>query len=209
MKTIMCFGDSLTWGFVPNTGARISFDKRWPGVLQAHVEREYRIIEEALNGRTTVYDDDFAPYRRGATHLPMLLESHAPLDTVILLLGGNDIQPHRNVTAAMSARGCACCITQILQSNAGHQGKTPKILLVAPPPFNKASGLMELVFGHNEKESQKLASCYAKVAEFFNVPFYDSGKHISASPDDGIHLGENEHHILGEKIADIIKSGCE
>jgi lysophospholipase L1-like esterase len=33
MRTILCYGDSNTWGYEPATGNRFPEDVRWPGVL--------------------------------------------------------------------------------------------------------------------------------------------------------------------------------
>ena len=49
--------------------------------------KEYRIIEEGMGGRTTVWDDPLEPLRNGLTFLPVALQSHQPLDLVILSLG--------------------------------------------------------------------------------------------------------------------------
>ncbi len=34
MHQILVYSDSLTWGIIPNTRERLSFDKRWPGVFE-------------------------------------------------------------------------------------------------------------------------------------------------------------------------------
>ena len=48
-------------------------------------DKGYRIIEEGLCGRTSVFDDATRDGRNGAKVLPMLLETHAPLDQVFML----------------------------------------------------------------------------------------------------------------------------
>ena len=104
MKRILCFGDSNTYGlaFSPEKGPyRLDEEHRWTCLLQKELGPEYRIIEEGLNGRTTAFDvpaSDTPPLfdapnfasRNGAAFLPMCLESHSPLDLVILNLGTND-----------------------------------------------------------------------------------------------------------------------
>jgi lysophospholipase L1-like esterase len=93
MKTIMCFGDSLTWGYDPRDGTRYPFDKRWAGVLEQELGSGFRVIEEALSGRTAVTDSSLLPDRNGRVMLEPLLESHAPIDLCILMLGTNDAAP--------------------------------------------------------------------------------------------------------------------
>jgi hypothetical protein len=87
MKTVLCYGDSITWGFNPVDGSRFPFDQRWPGVLQAELGTSFRVIEEGLSGRTVATESWLLPNRSGRSMLAPLLESHAPLDWVIILLG--------------------------------------------------------------------------------------------------------------------------
>ena len=97
MKNVLCFGDSNTWGFMPESISlpcpeRHPHDVRWTGVLARELGGGYRVIEEGQNGRTTVHDDPFALARNGKTVLPAILESHKPLDLVVLMLGTNDLK---------------------------------------------------------------------------------------------------------------------
>ncbi len=57
MKEVLCYGDSNTYGRDPLTTKRFKRNVRWPGVLQNTLGSNYHIIEEGLNGRTTVWDD--------------------------------------------------------------------------------------------------------------------------------------------------------
>ena len=92
MKTVLCYGDSNTWGYIGGTGERFAPEVRWPGVLQAALGGAYRVIEEGLNGRTTVFDDSIEEGRNGETYLRPCLQTHAPIDLVILMLGTNDLK---------------------------------------------------------------------------------------------------------------------
>lgn len=204
MKHILCFGDSLTWGMNPETYERFAYDQRWTGILQKTLGEDYRIIEEGLNGRTTVYDDLFTPYGNygvGADLLPMILDTHAPLDLVILMLGSNDIQPHRFANAKTAARGCGQCIDQIMKSIAGSGGQAPKILLVAPPAFKRPRKFMEVVFDENIKESRHFAKYFEMTADFYGVAFLDAGQYIQSSDIDGVHFDLEANKVLAEQLA--------
>ena len=52
MKTILCFGDSNTWGYNPENRQRFGPEERWTGILRNSLGEDYRVIEEGLNGRT-------------------------------------------------------------------------------------------------------------------------------------------------------------
>jgi lysophospholipase L1-like esterase len=60
-------------------------------VLQLALGDDVYVIEEGLSGRTTAFEDPFSPGRNGLAALPMLLDTHSPLDAVVILLGTNDL----------------------------------------------------------------------------------------------------------------------
>ena len=97
-RRILCYGDSLTWGWVPMDNAvptrRYPYERRWTGVMAAELGDGYEIVEEALSGRTTAVDDPTDPRLNGASYLSSALASHLPLDLVILLVGTNDTKVH-------------------------------------------------------------------------------------------------------------------
>ena len=79
MKTILCYGDSNTWGYDPASKGRLGIDARWTGVLARELGTAYRVLEEGLNGRTTVWDDPIEGYKNGREQLVPCLESQRPL----------------------------------------------------------------------------------------------------------------------------------
>ena len=100
MEQILIYSDSLTWGIIPNTRKRLSFDKRWPGVLEGvllKANKNIRVIENCLNGRRTAWPDPFKEGRDGSEGLAQVIELNSPLKLVILMLGTNDFQcTHKN-----------------------------------------------------------------------------------------------------------------
>ena len=103
MKTVLCYGDSLTWGYNAVGPGRHPLEDRWPSVLQAELGAGVQVIAEGLNGRTTAFDDNLAGEdRNGARTLPTLLGTHSPIDVVVTMLGSNDMKPwiHGNPLAA-------------------------------------------------------------------------------------------------------------
>ena len=116
MKNILCFGDSNTWGYSPADGTRYPLDIRWTGVLQKSLGADYRIIEEGLNGRTTFINEDERPLRSGSDVLQILLESHRPLDFVIIMLGTNDLKVEFNLSVEEIAQGAKTLCEMVLNS---------------------------------------------------------------------------------------------
>lgn len=205
MKTILCYGDSLTWGYDPLTGNRIASDKRWPGVLRQILGHEYVIIEEGLNGRTTVWDDPLhGGYKNGKKYLIPCLASHRPIELVILFLGTNDLKMRFSLSAAEIAQGIRVLVNIILKSESGICGSSPKILLVAPPHITELSYFAP-EFESGKTKSRQLGDYYSQVAEEYGCSFLDSSKVVVASDIDGIHLDSAEHVKLGYKIAEIVE----
>jgi lysophospholipase L1-like esterase len=204
MKTILCFGDSNTWGYNPHDEQRYSMEDRWPGVMRKSLGAGYWVIEEGLNGRTTVFDDPLEGYRNGLPYLVPCLESHRPLDLVILMLGTNDFKVRFSATAYDVARGLERLIKIILASGAGPDGSAPPILIVAPAPFEKLTEKAEPFEGAEEK-SRRLASYYRGLAETYGLEFLDAGEIIQSSTIDGFHLEVSEHHKLGRGMSDRVR----
>ena len=138
MKHILCFGDSNTWGYSPQDGGRHPSDVRWTGVLQKSLGTDYRIIEEGLNGRTTFINeegDEARPLRSGSDVLQIILETHRPLDFVIIMLGTNDLKLEFNLTVEQIAQGARELCETVLNSEY-LADNPPQILLISPTPVS-------------------------------------------------------------------------
>ena len=131
MINILCFGDSNTFGTNPK-GGRHSWNTRWPGRLQVLLGPEYYVIEEGMGGRTTVWDDPLEPGRCGIQALPMALQSHKPLDLVILFLGTNDCKAHFHASPRVITKGMENLCHTVQGFDYGEGYKKPKILVISP-----------------------------------------------------------------------------
>jgi Lysophospholipase L1 and related esterases len=205
MKTILCYGDSITWGYDPGTGRRIARDKRWPGVLSNDLGNDYFVIEEGLNSRTTVWDDPLhGGYKNGMKYLIPCLASHRPLDLVILFLGTNDLKTRFSLSAVEIAEGIRVLADLILKSESSPYENAPELLLVAPPLITDLSNFAD-EFESGKAKSHQLCQHYKQVAEEFGIHFLDASKVVTASDLDGIHLDVDEQVKLGHIMADKVK----
>jgi lysophospholipase L1-like esterase len=196
----MCFGDSNTWGYDPSTGTRFARETRWTGVLQSSLGTSYRVIEEGLNGRTTIWEDPVEGDKVGKRHLLPCLLSQAPLDLVIIMLGTNDLKMRYSAPVEDVASGVSILADIVLTSATGKNDKAPALLLVAPPPFAKLSAFAGMFEGGTEK-SRALGGLYAEVARAHGCAYLDAGTVTRSSDLDGIHLEAAEHGKLGQAIA--------
>jgi lysophospholipase L1-like esterase len=213
MKNILCFGDSNTWGFIPESISeshprRHAHDVRWTGILARELGSGFRIIEEGQNGRTTVHDDPFALVRNAKAILPAILESHKPLDLVVLMLGTNDLKNVFGVSPSEIAVGAKILAQTILASDAGLSAKPPRLLLMCPPTVGKLSHLpdLEAKLPNAQTRSQELPRHYEAVAAALGCAYLHTQEIIAPSPVDGIHLDAAAHEKLGLALAAKIKA---
>lgn len=203
-RTILCYGDSNTWGYDPSTGKRFPADVRWTGALANDLGDGYRVIEEGLNGRTTRWDDPISPGRNGLTYLAPCLESHHPLDVVLIMLGTNDLKQRFNLSASdiSESAGALSGVAKHVATNAA--GQPSHVLLIAPPAITTLTDFDEMFAGAEPKS--RLFSRYFRIAAgWHGVSFFDAGSVIESSPLDGIHFESDAHQILGQALASEVR----
>ena len=211
MKTILCFGDSNTHGSNPADSSRFDHETRWPGFLRKIIQGSWWIIEEGCGGRTTVIDDPLEPDKNGAAYLPACLNSHKPIDLVILLLGTNDLKERFGVGPREIARNAGTLVDLCKNSASGPEGSSPLVLLIAPPPLAPLAGTkFETMFKGGEEKSLRLGYEFSIIAKAKNCPFLDLNGVVTSSPIDGIHWEEPEHaklaHAVAKKILELFPS---
>lgn len=205
MQHLLCFGDSNTWGYVPASGQRFSLEVRWPGVLQSRLGGGYRVIEEGLNGRTTVHEDLEREGRNGRRFLGPLLESHAPLDLLIVMLGTNDLMACYASSAADITRGTAVLLDIAAVSAAGRDASPPPALLIAPPRIVENGAAVEAELVGAAEKSAALGAHFRALAGVRGCAFLDAAEIVSPSVHDGVHLDAAGHGILGQAVAELVE----
>ena len=203
-RTVLCYGDSNTHGAatVERPDGRYGPDERWPGILRAALGSGWLVIEEGLNGRTTVSNDPVeGADKNGLTYLPPCLVSHKPLDVVVIMLGTNDLKMRFGKSAWEVAAGVGVLVRTVLAAGVGRNAGAPKVLVVAPPPFQKSLPLHADMFEGAYEKSKQMARHYRAVADLHGVGFLDAGKVVKSSKVDGFHLDPDAHAALGKAIA--------
>ena len=207
-RSILCFGDSLTWGWIPvedgSPTLRYPFGQRWTGVMAAALGEDCHIIEEGLSARTTSADDPNDPRLNGSQYLPSAIASHLPLDLVIIMLGTNDTKPFFNRTPYDIAYGMSKLVGQV-QTSAGGVGTpypAPKCLVIAPPPLTRIPHpFFQGMFGGGHEKTAELAGQYKAMADFAKIDFLDAGKVITTDGCDGIHFTVQNNLDLDKAVA--------
>lgn len=209
MPTILCFGDSNTHGTPPmptrDASGRFGPAERWPGVM-AGLHPDWTVIEEGLPGRTAQFDDPvMGPHMDGRLGLKIALNSHGPLDALVIMLGTNDGKARFGADAPRVAAGMAALVDLALDDlmQAKHGGF--RVLIVAPPPVVEVGCLMGEFFGA-AAVTGGLAPLYRRLAEARGCGFLDAGSVIAVSPVDGVHYDAAAHAALGRAIGESVQA---
>lgn len=205
MKTILAFGDSLTWGFSPK-GGRHDYADRWPSVLEAGLG-EAQVIAEGLNGRTTASDDwTVASDRNGARVLPTLLDTHQPLDLVVIMLGSNDIKTFVTGSAFAAANGMKR-LAEIVRTFPYGYGDAPQVLLVAPPlTVPSPRNAVPASVSPRSADDALFDHYYSQTASDLGVGYFNAASVATASPIDGVHLDAANTRAIGTGLIPVVKS---
>lgn len=203
MKYILCYGDSNTWGCAPVTMERYDADVRWPGVMREELGGGYHVYENALNGRTTVFDDPIEEGRCGKIGFPAVLETCRPLDLTIIMLGTNDCKMRFGQEPWDIAWGMDLLVQYVKRAQCGRGGCQPKILVISPAHMGGDWDATTLgtVFGpESARKARELAPRYEEVAKLQGVDFFDAAPHVTPGGD-CVHFEPESHRRLGLAIA--------
>ena len=209
VKTILCYGDSNTYGFDPRIGFRYPEGVRWTSVLAGLLGSDYRVIVEGCNGRTTIFDDPLEGWKNGLDYLKPCLNSHKPVDIVILMLGSNDLKETFHASAEEIADGAGVLVKTIQEFTEEKQEFVPKIVLVSPPEIGE--GIRHSAFYGSFLEnaigrSKEFPDAYRRLADTYGCIFFDAAAHIRPSETDSLHLDPEGHRVLAERLNDVIKN---
>ncbi len=204
MKTILCYGDSNTFGWDPESMTRLAPGTRWPGVVQERLGDAYHLIEEGLPGRTTVWADPSMGLISGADYLYPCLFSHQPMDMVVLMLGTNDTKPMFGATPVDISRGMERIIRIIAAFRSEFMPAPPQVLLIAPAPVRAPKDRFAQMFAGAEAKSAALGALYRDLAAAHGTLFLDAGAWVEPSTADGVHLNAKSHRVLGQAIAEVL-----
>ncbi len=204
---ILCFGDSNTHGAPADDPeyVRLAADQRWTGLLQGILGDGFEVIEEGLNGRTTDVDYEDRPGCNGRTYVVPCLQSHHPLDAVVIMLGTNDLKTCFDRTPAAIADALRGYLDDVALNVADGLGRTPAVVLVSPIVIDDAAPLYEEMTGDSfdstgVARSHELGSAVRRVAEERGVAYADAAA-VARAGDDGLHLNRDSHPELAALVA--------
>ena len=205
MPSILCFGDSNTHGTLAHRHLgdkrRLEKPDRWPSVMSAALGPDYDVIAEGHPGRTSVLEDPIEGVEKsGLRAIKILLESHRPIDLVIVMLGTNDTKARFGQSAVDIALGIQRIAMEISRSDCGPNGQPPHVMLVAPARIQE-TGIFKDIFAGAAAKSTALPGYLKEVAELHGFGFVDINTVAQVDPIDGIHLDVATHSAIGTHLA--------
>jgi lysophospholipase L1-like esterase len=188
LRTIVCFGDSNTWGYVPaSNGERFPRELRWPVRLQAALGEAYEVVAEGLNGRTAAVESPVEDGRNGLPYFLPCLRSHKPVDLVVIYLGTNDVS---FLDDELVARSVGRLVKLARTSETGPGWGAPQVLVVCPPPIG----------------DRDLAAAFAAVCGDLECALLDLGPVTRYSDDDVEHLDEAGHAAVARAVEERVRA---
>ena len=206
---VLCYGDSNTWGYISGSDhQRYGENERWTKLLGKSLGDNYEVIEEGLNSRTLTSDDPRPGKvgKNGYQYLIPCLDSHNPLDLVIIMLGTNELKNVYNKTAEDIGKTLEdLFVKTILNRKSKITGKNPKILIVTPPALNDNvdAGKYQDSYCGTAPKSRELDGIYKEIAKRNNCYFL-SNEELETGID-GVHLTKESHEKLAKSLEKIIR----
>jgi lysophospholipase L1-like esterase len=203
-QRILCFGDSNVWGYIPNSGhQRYSVTERWTGVLQQMLGEDFEIIEEGLNSRGIVKGDP-RPGKEGRSAIDYIvpcLDTHDPIDYVVVLLGTNELKNECDLTAEQIGENMETFLGSIQRRPSQFRDTKPRIILLAPTLVNEDTDYCkkgDKYKGAGQK-SLELGFVFEKIAEALGIKYINLGP-IASVGEDGIHMTLEGHRATAEAV---------
>ena len=204
MKNILCFGDSNTYGLIPGVNGRYEWGVRWTSLLDRRVRKlGYRVIEEGLCGRTSVFEDVVRKGRKGIDWLPILLEAHSPIDIIVIMLGTNDCKTYYHADAEQIAAGVEALVEIV-------QEYDPNIEVIVSSPIALGNGVWEEGYdpefdAFSVEVSRRLPAAYRAVASRKGVHYLAASDYAQPSDVDREHMDEEGHRQYAQGIGNRIE----
>ena len=205
-RRVLCFGDSNTYGYDPARDGRYGDDERYPMVLQDLLGDGWSVVEEGLPGRTAVFDDPITEGMNGLRVITPILMSHAPLDTVTIMLGTNDSKERFGCNSHLISLGIVRLVKKALHTECWRDNTRPDVLVIVPPSITPEYD--HLIFkdamgtGCHERCAGIAAQLEPMLKDIANVRFLDANTLPGAgcSPLDGMHMTVQSHKVLAKAL---------
>lgn len=198
---IYIYGDSNTWGYVPNVNGyskdatASQYDKR--DIWWFNLTKNHKVIVNGLCGRAINNENPWLEGRNAFRTLDKDFEN-INADLIIVQLGTNDCKSKYCLTAQEIVCQMAHLLKRIQIKSTG------RILLISPAKIKSGNKVTDKYYVGAENKSQQLDKLYCDLANE-NDYFFVSGLDLETG-EDGEHLTRESHSILGYRVEAIVES---
>lgn len=209
-RSILCFGDSNTWGYIPTDDSnplqysRYGRDIRWPSVLESLLGTGHRVCDYGICGLAGSMPSGEGRFEDGMSraaidHVKGAIAAHVPIDDLVVMLGTNDVAHPAKPSPETIADGIAATARAGL-GTASFFGSTPVVWLVSPIPLGPAVLSFELGASAMER-SRGLAGALREQARQNGWRFVDAAAAGPLEDGDGVHWPPGHHRRFAAMVA--------
>ncbi len=191
--TIICYGDSNTYGYDPRSfaGGRYEKNIRWTGILEDRTD--WNIRNHGINGRCIPHTSS---QNRFACEQVENWGREEPPVWMMVMLGTNDLLQEPGFTAEDAAMRMENFLCELRETEAVKSGRL-RLWLISPPCMKRGAWVEEERLC---RESEKLGQEYQKTAQRLGIKFTDTGKWEIPVLFDGVHFSEEGHCKFADRI---------
>ena len=196
-KNIVFYGDSNTYGYTPY-GER--YDNRFTKIIESILDDNFKVFEEGLVGRTSIYPDK-RENRCGINNVDKILGKYDKIDYLFIMLGTNDFKKNNARTINDYYEAMNKLLTKIISIS-----NVKRLVLVSPILLSKNIEVLDNEFDYHSYLLSKLSSkALRKLAKEYNALFFDA-KTVAKPGVDGEHFTQEGHYSLANSLIKIINS---
>lgn len=195
MQTLLCFGDSNTWGYDPADRGWYRYDRdvRWTGILAG--TGRYKVYNEGVNGRQVPHDPGSLKLMDG------VLQTHPDADRLLIMLGTNDLFHMWPATAERIGQRMERVFTEVPAMEHFHR-EGREVILIAPPLVIADE---DLYGPYITKASAGLAAVYAGIARERGARFADASAWRIHMSYDGVHFSAAGHRAFADRLMEFLE----
>lgn len=208
MKTLVCYGDSNTYGYNPHNSLRYDDNILWTTILQDYLSEEYKVYNEGLNGRMIAFNRTNEEYKNALLTIVSDLDKYETIDFMSIMLGTNDVSADMNLSIEDITNGLEKLLSAATNHLMKKQNYLPKILIIVPAhilPDYHGTAFEWQIDDTTIYKSNNLTNSYKNLADKYNCLFLDCTNKLEVSSIDCEHLTENGHSKLAKLVYKTIK----
>ncbi|MBQ4558116.1 MAG: hypothetical protein IJA61_01920 [Clostridia bacterium] len=193
---ILCYGDSNTWGYVPNING---YSK--DAIMQKYNDKDcwwYPLMQNnnvfvnGLCGRYIAHENKWLKNRNAFKTISSDLQSYHDLDLIIVQLGTNDCKCEYQDSAQDITYNLELLLETIKKQTKAN------IVVISPAIITEDNKITQRYYIGAQKKSSELDSLFGKLCTEKGYQFI-SGKDLETG-EDGEHLTKLSHKRLGSRV---------